>query len=261
MTKIHETVSGHRIEYEDDDPKVARFLKRVQALVDDKKATEDDVIALAYGRENPFLEHHAVFPDRGAVTKAVSENPVYHVLLDLLFRKRVQIDGTDIDRLAAKFSLTLEEAAARRRVTVDGLRKAIKDRRLPSWIKEGKPYLDPRSLETFELGTRGRHSQAAKPLEYFVGHDAAEGGFARIWTDWDGELADPPRGTTNPRWQKAVLLTGGRGGKLRLFRLKPAAEGNELKFGVFFVRGEFEIVEKVNAPKAAREAWEEVTAS
>lgn len=257
MPRIHETVSGHRIEYEDDEPKLAKFLRRVHTLVEDEHATEDDVIALVYGRENPILDQ-TIFPERGAVTTEVIKNPVYQVLQDLLFRKRVQIDGTDLDRLAAKFSLTLEAAAARAGVTVDGLRKAIRDRRLPSWIKDGKHFIEPKALDAIEFSTRGPAPKGARALKYRIGHDPTSNTSVRLWTDWDGDLSDREKleGETHRKWTHAALLTAGAGGKLRLFNLTPAEEENEITFGDFYVRGHFEVTQKVNAPKAAREAWE-----
>src|SRR5690606_15916627 len=90
----HLTVSGHTIEYEANAP-TARFLARVQALLDDPRSTEDEMIALVYGPDNPILDK-TIFPGRGAVTPAVLAPPVSRVLTAHLARKRVQSSVTPV---------------------------------------------------------------------------------------------------------------------------------------------------------------------
>jgi hypothetical protein len=144
-------------------------------------------------------------------------------------------------------------------VSQDAIRRAVRERRLPSWKKGGEYYLEPKSLDAIDLGRRGTTPKdatgAVKPLEFHIGHDSASHSSAELWTDWDGHIAQAD-GKTHRRWRRAVLKTAGAGGKLRVFELTPATEENELTFGGFWVRGHFEVVLKHNAPKAAREAWE-----
>jgi len=125
MPRTHETLSGHTIEYPDPDAKLDRFLKRARDLLDDRKATEDDLIVLIYGDENPILDR-ALFPERGMVTKEVLENPVYAVLQDLLGRKRAAIKGQTAEQLGKAFTITVAEAAEQAGVTEDAINRGIR---------------------------------------------------------------------------------------------------------------------------------------
>lgn len=266
MARIHQTLSGQSIKY-DPDPKLERFLKRVQALVDDPKATENDVVALVYGRENPILDH-TIFPERGAVTKEVFDNPVYAVLTDQLARKQLQRDGVSPEKLAEKFTVSVATAAARKCVSEDAIRKAIRERRLPAWVRDGEYFLESDSLEAVKLGSRGPIPGTTEPLVLRVG--ASEGGavFMKVKKP-DGEIAelDPrkfvgARSATKldavvDRWRRVGVLTGGHG-KLRFFEIVPSTEQDPdgIEFHGFFVRGKFSIVRKVNNAREARQAWE-----
>lgn len=259
--RIHETISGQEIKYPEPEPKLERFLKRVQALVDDRKATEDDLVALVYGQENPILDQ-TIFPERGAVTREVLDNPVYQVLTDQLARKRMAQTGTDPAKLAAKFTLTVNEAAERKGVSPDAIRKAIRDRRLPSWRKAGEYYLEPRSLDAIELGKRGPIPERISPLEYDAGYSPDLKAFLRLKSA-DGET--PTDAVHNKgsvaRWRRAAVLTGGFGGA-RYFEIEPDPSAEEeLKFQHYYVRGRFRIARKENNSKAAREAFEAFKAS
>lgn len=161
MTKrTHTTVTGHHIEL-DATPKVAAFLRRLEEGVDDPKTSERDLIGLAYSNENPFLDH-TMFPGRGAVTKEVLDDPAYHVMTDLLFRKRLAEEGTDVARLAARYSMTPAEAAEELGITVGAVRQMIAAKRIPSWMRDGRHYIDPRSLKGLEVGTRGPKAGAKR---------------------------------------------------------------------------------------------------
>jgi hypothetical protein len=255
MAHIHETISGHRVEYPDPNPKIERSLRRVRELAEDARATEDDLIKLVYGRENPLLDQDAL-PGRGAVTRELLDDPVYQVLTDLLARKRYQQEGTDVEKLARKFTLTVAEAAERKGVSADAIRKGVRERRLPSWVKDGQYYLEPKSLDAIELGRRGPVAANVEPLEYRQGYDPATKTTFRVRAV--GEPApegDGPLKGTIKRWRRALVLSGG-GGKLRAFELEPSGEANELEFGGFWVRGKFRVARKVNSARAAREAWD-----
>lgn len=266
MARIHETLSGQRIEYPDPDAKLDRFLKRVHDIVEDAAATEDTLVALVYGRENPILDH-TIFPERGAVTKAVLDSPVYAVLSDLITRKRLQQDGGDAKKLGSKHTLTVSDAAARKGVSEDAIRKAIRERRLPAWKREGGYFLDPRSLDALELGGRGPVGAHVKPLAFRVGYDrehattfklvvdgqpqpqgASEEPVSQGRTKWDGKVE---------RWRRAAIFTG-VGGKARFFELVPSTsvDAEAVKLDEFFVEGHFMVIRKENSAKAAREAWE-----
>lgn len=256
MARIYETLSGHRIEYPDPDPKLAKFLQRASALVDDKKATEDDLVALVYGSDNPILDHTLV-PGRGSVTREVFENPVYHVLTDLIWRKSVLEKGVDLAKVAKRYSLTVKEAAEQLAVTPDAVRKAISARRVASWVKNGEYFLDPKGLTPLQKSAKpGRLPAGTEPLVVRAGNDGAN----QLHINYQGGLLpenvrDVVAETTIPRWRRAGVLTAGHG-KLRLFVIEPSDQDEEIEFHGYHVRGKFKIVEKVNGSKAARLAWQ-----
>jgi hypothetical protein len=266
----HHTLTGHVVTYDPPAPEVERFLQRVQALVDDPKATEDDVVSLIYGQENPILDR-SLFPTRGAVTAAVLANPVYHVLTDLLNRKHLLVTKTPAERVAARFKLSVQEAAELKHVSEDAIRKAAAQNRIPSWKRDGSYFFEPKSLEAAELGTRGPVARATEPLEFSYGYSNADSTFLKVKCSGDKvEEIDPlkHRGAggvsclslTVDRWRRVAVLTGGRS-KLRMFVLVPSTEQNEIPWEGFYVRGKFSIEKKINNPKAAREAWDTFKAS
>jgi hypothetical protein len=153
MPRIHETASGQQIKYADPDPMLARFLKRAEELASHADASENELIVWVYGPENPILDR-TIFPERGAVTRAVLDDPVYAVLQDLLFRKSAAQRGQSLERIAAKYTLTVNEAAERKGVSPQAIRNAIATKRLPAWVRDGEYHLDPRTLDIVEFGSR-----------------------------------------------------------------------------------------------------------
>lgn len=262
MPRIHTTLSGHDIKYPDPDAKLERFLKRARDLCDDPKASEDDLVLLVYGDENPILDR-TFFPGRGMVTAAVFENPVYHVLTDLLARKRATIKGQTAEQLGKPFTLTVPQAAEQLGITEDAINKGIRARRIPSWVKEGQRYVDPRALAALGLGKQGKLPEGFMRLKVRVG--ANHDGQLRVKHD-GGELPTKAEAipyaleTTLPRSQRVAVLTAGHD-RLRMFELLPGEDENEIEFEGFHVRGKFEIARKINGSAAARRAWESFKAS
>lgn len=261
MARIHTTISGQEIRYHDPDAKLERFLKRVFALAEDEDATDDDLVVLIYGRENPILDH-TLFPERGAVTREVLDNPVYGVLTDLLARKTLARTKTTPERLAARYTVTVAEAAEQKGVSEDAIRKAIRERRLSAWKKDGVYYLEPKSLEAVSLGGRGPAPKVQ--LQGRAQGRSATSGSLSIRAGHEGDVSfkvkAPGASESKPparldKWSRVGVLTGGHG-KLRFFELEPGGEPNELEFHGFHARGPFRVVRKVNNAKAAREAWE-----
>src|SRR3712207_1215967 len=103
----HLTIEGHTIEY-GAPPEVQALIDRLRRMLDDPRATEDDMVLAVYSPANPIMDK-TVMPGRGAVTAAVLANPVYEVMTDLLFRKG--LEPGDVEDLAARRTLTLAEAA------------------------------------------------------------------------------------------------------------------------------------------------------
>lgn len=262
MPRIHTTLSGHDIKYPDPDPKLDRFLKRARDLLDDAKASEDELTLLVYGEDNPILDR-TFFPGRGMVTASVLENPVYHVLTDLLARKRAAIKGQTPEQLGKPFTLTVAQAAEQVGVTEDAINKGIRARRIPSWVKDGQRYLDPRTLAALRLGARGILPDGYERLEVRVGANHA----GQLQVKFPGGQL-PNRAEAIPysieaklgqRWKQIAVLTGGHD-RIRMFVIEPGGT-DEIEFEGYWVKGKFTIVKKYNSSEAARKAWDGFKAS
>jgi excisionase family DNA binding protein len=256
----HTTMSGHHLEVADDRRDVIAFLARLEKMLGDRKATENDMIALAYGRENPILDH-TIFPERGAVTREILADHAYQVVADLVARKRLAQDGVDPEQLAAEYTITVPEAAERLGVHENAVRQAIAARRLASWVKAGRHYMHPRSLASFELAARGPKPtedriRAGAPLEVRLGNKP--GSSFRV--KHDGIAGEEKRvgqheiEFTLGAWRKIGVMLG-RGETQRLFVLEPADEENEVRHGDFYVKGKFRVAKKLNNARIASEAW------
>lgn len=148
---VHLTVTGHRVEYDEPDGKLARFLARVEKLAGDPKTTEDDLVSVIYSAENPILAP-SPFGDRGIVTRETLGNPVYRVLTDILRRKDFAERRVDIAKLSAGYTLSVVEAAERIGVHESAVRQAIAANRIASWVKDGRHYLHPKWVDQFAEG-------------------------------------------------------------------------------------------------------------
>jgi hypothetical protein len=103
--QIHTTYDGHSLEW-DPPPEVTLFFEQLIALVADPARTESDLIEFAYSKDNPILDP-TMFATRGAVTKAVLADPADRVMTDLLFRKALASDGSDVGAIAARYAMTI----------------------------------------------------------------------------------------------------------------------------------------------------------
>lgn len=267
---IYTTLSGRTLEYEPT-PELAAFIERLAAMTADPDATEDDMVLLAYGPGNPML-NQSILPGRAMVTGETLANPAYHVAADLLFRKHVAEKQVDIAELAGQHTLSVAETAERLGVNVSAVRQAIDAWRLAAWKKNGKYFVDPRSLATFRLIARGpkptgRPAERAStdPLVVRVGsasgvtmhvkHPSAELGPAPASLPPAPAKAKTADGTISP-WRRVAVYSAVNDKPGRLMVLEPAEDENELALGPLFVRGKFAIAEKVNNARQAREVWE-----
>lgn len=274
----HETMSGHTIEYERPPPQVAAFLQRLHEMLEDPQVDEQQMIGVAYSTENPILAQ-GLFPGRGAVTREVLANPLYHVMGDLLARKHLAKSGGDAAALAAEHTVTVPEAARALGITEDAVRKAIAGRRLPSWLRDGRHMLHPQSVAAFasllEVDDRSRpgrartdeRSEAERKRDARVNRDLevklgnVPGTSFRV--SYKPELGDLQRaggnvheGVIRDGWKKIAVLARSEKFGLRFWLLEPKGPAvHELAVGPFFIRGRFTETH-INNEARAKEAWD-----
>ncbi|UJR81510.1 helix-turn-helix domain-containing protein [Sandaracinus amylolyticus] len=256
-TERYTTILGEVIEYAKPSAEVATFLERVKRAAHDPGVSEAQLSELVYGRGNPVLDQ-SVFPGRGAVTKAVHANPVWHVMQDLLDAKRVQSGNLDAGAANAAFSLTVAEAAERLEMSEGAVRQAIASEKLAA-VKRGNVYLiDPASIATYRerVARRGPRAAPAPALELRIGNAPGASfmvkGGAFEESGRDGRVID---GVI--REFRRVAIKFGDGGRhaQRMFVLEPATRSDEFTLGPFFVRGRYRVVEKINNPADVAERW------
>jgi excisionase family DNA binding protein len=261
---VHVTLSGHEIRYEAG-PELAGFLERARSLAENPGATSKDLLALVYGQGNPLLDRSHL-REHGVVTAAVLDQPAFQVLQDLILRKDLRERGIEVETVAARFTMTVAEAAERLGVHVSAVSKAIHAGRLGSWVKgrEGPGrsrqfYLDPDGLGALgPVGRRGSPPKDLAPLMYRVG--AEKGAVLRLrYARERGDTVDvglsavPIEGVVQ-RWRRVAVLRG-RQGKLRMLVIQPGRDDREIARGSLYVRGRFDVIEKVDESGAARAAW------
>lgn len=254
--KSHKLLSGETVELPELDPAVESFLRRVHDALHDPTVSEDDMIELVYGRENPLLDQ-TIFADRGAVTKAVFANPAYHVMTDMIGQKRVQEGKLNIPRAYAQYTLTVAEAAERADVHESSIRQAIAAKRLPA-IKQGSRWLlRPEDVDLYKPKPYPLREPQASPLRVRFG---SAPGLRFSIKQANRELADMKRegaiieGAITS-WRRVGIISGRGGSEMRFWAIEPADEEQEITFEGFFVRGRFRIVERVRHSEKAREAW------
>lgn len=258
MKRSYTTLAGTEVKFDEPTSEVAAFIERAQALLADKRATEDDMIVLVYGPENPILEKHPLFPDRGWVTREVFDNPVYAVFADLVARKHAQRERVDVSKLGDKYTITIAQACLRREVTDTTIRKAISAGKLSTFRKNGNYFLNADEVDALEFGLRG--SLAPAPLKIVAGAHAKI--FLYVKTAKKPELGVGEKEVSYDleKWRRVGVLSSNAKG-LRFFVLVPATEEHEpITIGHYHVKGKFRYAEKVNSSAAARKAWEEFRA-
>jgi hypothetical protein len=260
-THSYTTLAGEAIEYETPGRGLAAFLARVTDATADPNVSEAALTALVYGKENPLLEQ-SISPDYGMVTKAVFADPLYHVMTDLLARKRVAAGKLDLERAAASFTVTVTDAAEQLGVHPSAIRQAIAATKLSARKIGGTHYIDPRSIASYRVSRRGPKPRAT--LDVVIAHDATGG--MRI----KAPSLEMVRGVGSARasiregrvvgFERVAVIFGPKG-KYRLFVLEPDDKDEEVTFGMSSVRGKFRIAEKINNPAKASAAFKAFQAS
>jgi excisionase family DNA binding protein len=250
-TETHRLLSGETLEYERPTGLLATFLQRVRDAVHDPRVTEAELSALLYGPENPLLDQTAI-PGRGVVTRAVFADPRYHLMLDLLAQKRVQEGTLDVDKAAARYTLTVAEAAERAGVHESAIRQAIAAHRLPSWKRGTRHYLSPEDVDAYKPARHG----PAPPLEVRFG--SKEGARLSIKHDGGELVVDSKEGNIQnghlERWRRVGVLAGSSE-RARFWLVEPGDELEEIGHAGFFVRGRMRVVSKENNALRARAAF------
>jgi excisionase family DNA binding protein len=255
--KIYETIAGIPIKY-DPSPEVERFLAEVERLVSNPKLKERDVIAYAYGPENPLLVHDPAV-GRNIVTQQVQDNPSYQVLGELLYRKRIEQSGKTPEEIAAHYTLTVAEAAEQLGVTPDAIRRQIRSHKIAAWKKGDEYFLSPRTLATLQIGSERGRASASAELHCVAG----KGNKAYLFVKAPGH--DEPIGTkgnedvTIRKWRRIGVHTAGDG-KSRFIEIENDPQAREspesFAFRDWRIEGPFKVVRKVNNAAEARKAWE-----
>lgn len=253
----HETIEGESLTYDEPPPLEAAFLERVRQAASDPAVTEDALVALLYGKDNPLLDH-ARLPGHSLVTADTLKNPLYRVLCDYLGQKRVQTGALDLAAAAARYTLTVTEAGERLGIHPSAVRQAIAAGRLPSWKKSGQHFLDPASVASFQIARRGPSPR----LQIRCGKEGDVAFRVKTPGDLDG-FYRPALGVsegTLVSWKRIGVIFTNKANKSQFFVLEPGGEDNEVKHGSFYVRGRFVVAEKIHNSQKAVEAWDAFTA-
>jgi excisionase family DNA binding protein len=247
------TLAGETLEYLTPAPEVAAFLARVVEAVHDPTVTEATLTELVYGKANPLLDQ-TILPHHGVVTKAVFADPVYHVILDLLGRKRATTGRLDVAKALEEYTVTVTEAARQLGVHPSAVRQAIQQHRLDAVKRGGVHLLRPSSVESYRVSRRG--PRPAPALAACVGN--VPGASCRIKIRGGAlEVEERDSATVTgsvARFERVAVLTS-TGANQRLFVLEPADEQDQLAFPPFWVRGRFRVVAHENNARRARDAW------
>jgi len=246
MTKkkiqTHETLTGEVLEYPEPSPEVAAFLDRVVALANDPRVTHDELVGLIYGPDNPILDQ-TMFEGKGAVTREVFANPLYHFLLDWLGRKREQAGQLDMHSAQDEASLTVAEAAAELGISSSAVRQAIHAHRLPA-IKKGRSWmLAPADVAAYDTAPRG--PQAGPRLKVKFGSIKGKSFRVKIpGLEVTSKKDGISEGVVENFREGAVAFSGERNN--RMFVIEPSEAQNEFTWGPFYIRGRYRVTEKVN---------------
>lgn len=93
-------------------------------------------------------------------------------------------------------------------------------------------------------------------LEVCMGNDAGASLSVRAANPVAGIRRDGGvlRGRIN-RWKRVLVRTIGVGGMSKVWVIEPGPDVNEIRFGEFFVRGRFAIVDQTNNARKVEQIW------
>lgn len=258
-------INGEVIEYPTPDAETAAFLSRVIAAVNDPTVSEGELVELVYGKENPILDQ-TIFPGRGAVTREVFANPLYHVMSDLICQKQVLEGRFDRVKAEKRYTLTVNQAAERIGVTPDAVRKAIRSRKLPAWRREGSWMLDPYDVDTYRDHVVPRKPRSGGAL---ASRDSGSAGPAlRVKAGSEPGRSLRVKAVDSRKvskqgtiaeievdsFQRVAIATASTK-TLHVFVLEPDDVEERIEWGPLSVEGRFRIVEHITDSRKAAEAW------
>lgn len=261
MKFTHRMLSGEDVEAETSTSELTAFLNRLREAVDDPGVSEARFLEMLYSTENPLLDR-TVMPGYGTVTRAVFADPLYHVMTDLLGRKRVALGSLDLKRVAARYSMTVKDAAAKLGISEGAVRQAIAAHRLSSFKIGGAHQLDPQQVANYRVNDKG----PAAPLDIWYGSLIGSLSFAAV--DGEARFVGPQsqfkKHIQLSGWTSVAILAGIDGKdaeksvyRPRFWRLEPGPEKNWIGVAEFRVEGRFAIVEQVNNPREAQKAFDQ----
>lgn len=250
-TRLGESIAIPR-EHED-------FYGRLCASLGDKTQTPDDLYDLLFDPSNPLLDPH---PEGGVrVTPGAFRAPLWRAGRDILVRKDLQ----ENQRLhneghETAYTLSPREAAdmlgikpnAVRAACDKGTLRAIRNAKGTRWlishtsVEEYRANHTPRGPQaapkTCTLHVRAGHKEGAKLFFKCDGERTKTKERLDGAVGWEADITD---------WTRAAVETSRGQSRFFLLAPKPGAE-EAIEFEGFYVRGPFEIVEKVNNSKKAR---------
>jgi hypothetical protein len=155
----HTEISGRVLRFPAPRREVAKFLRRVCALVGASEVSPESVRALVFGPENPILARHPTLP--GAYPNASTvRDPAYWVCVDVVLRAEAREAGVSLEKAGRPFTTTTVEAARKLGRFQSSVLHAIENRTLHVWVHQGRQYLMPTEVAAYNVPRRGRPSKS-----------------------------------------------------------------------------------------------------
>lgn len=269
------TTAGEVIEYAPPADDVARYLARVIDAAHDPRVSEGELVELVYSKDNPLLDS-SVMPGRGAVTREVFANPVYHVMHDLLFAKRLQMEHAERTGEVVQ-GLSVTEVAEQLEMSESAVRQAVRRGDLVAAKVRGAHSIDPASVATYRgrVKRRGPEPTRVELSGTARGTSTVRGDLSVLRVRMGNEpghsmkvkapnievlekrrLENEGRLTEAvvPSFQRVAVFTTGKT-TAKVYELEPADEDCRIEFGSFLVEGKFRIARKQSGPSRAAAAF------
>ncbi|MCC6554038.1 MAG: helix-turn-helix domain-containing protein [Polyangiaceae bacterium] len=261
MKTQYTLLSGETLDFPTPPERLATFLHRVIDATKDADITEEAMADLVHGPENPLFDLDLV-PGAAVATAKVYRNPIFHVMLDCIARKRLGSE-TGAFPARARFAMTVPDAAIQLGITESAVRQAIYTNRLRARKDGGTYYIDSRSVAGYRVSHRGpprRPRAQAEPggvLQARIG-SGPDASF-RVKHSSE-ELAVEEQGasewisTIPAGWHRIAVL--GTGKEIcRYWEIEPSEGESVLQFEGFYLRGGFRIIEAISSSPKARSAF------